>query len=88
STASALAKVCLDAVVQRDLPEDARASAFGRSETVLQLAWVLGGAIGVLAPHDTFRTGFVIVTGVVAVFALQAALVRRGTSLVPGLGPR
>lgn len=88
STASALAKVCLDAVVQRDLPEHARASAFGRSETVLQLAWVLGGAIGVLAPHDTFRTGFVIVTGVVAVFALQAALVRRGTSLVPGLGPR
>ncbi|ANY07229.1 MFS transporter [Pseudonocardia sp. HH130630-07] len=88
STASALAKVCLDAVVQRDLPEHARASAFGRSETVLQLAWVLGGAIGVLAPHDTFRTGFVVVAAVVAVFALQTALIRRGGTLVPGLGVR
>lgn len=88
STASALAKVCLDAVVQRDLPEHARASAFGRSETVLQLAWVLGGAIGVLAPHDTFRTGFVIVAGVVALFGVQAGAIRRGATLVPGLGPR
>lgn len=88
STASALAKVSLDAVVQRDLPEHARASAFGRSETVLQLAWVLGGAIGVLAPHDTFRTGFVIVACVVAVFALQAVALRRGATLLPGLGSR
>ncbi|MEQ3550367.1 MFS transporter [Pseudonocardia nematodicida] len=88
STASALAKVCLDAVIQRDLPEHARASAFGRSETVLQLAWVLGGAIGVLAPHDTFRIGFGIVAGVVALFALQAETVRRGGTLVPRLGPR
>ena len=52
--ASALAKVSLDAVIQRDLPEESRASAFGRSETVLQLAWVTGGALGVLLPHDTF----------------------------------
>ncbi|GEC23558.1 MFS transporter [Pseudonocardia saturnea] len=88
STASALAKVCLDAVIQRDLPEHARASAFGRSETVLQLAWVLGGAIGVLAPHDTFRTGFLIAAGVIAVFALQSVMVRRGGTLVPGLGAR
>jgi MFS family permease len=88
SSASALAKVCLDAVIQRDLPEHARASAFGRSETVLQTAWVLGGAIGVLAPHDTFRTGFLIVAGVVAVFGLQTALIRRGGTLVPGLGVR
>lgn len=88
STASALAKVSLDAVVQRDLPEHARASAFGRSETVLQMAWVLGGAIGVLAPHDTFRTGFVIVAVVVGAFALQAAAIRRGGTLVPGLGAR
>ncbi|MFP5019630.1 MFS transporter [Pseudonocardia phyllosphaerae] len=88
SSASALAKVCLDAVVQRDLPEHARASAFGRSETVLQLAWVLGGAIGVLAPHDSFRTGFVIVAVVVGLFAAQATALRQGVTLVPGLGVR
>jgi MFS family permease len=75
ATCSALAKVCLDAVVQRDLPERSRASAFGRSETVLQLAWVSGGTLGVLLPHDTFRLGFGIVAGVVALVGLRAALV-------------
>ena len=61
AAASALAKVSLDAVIQRDLPEESRASAFGRSETVLQLAWVTGGALGVLLPHDTFWIGFTVV---------------------------
>ena len=88
STASAMAKVCLDAVIQRDLPEHARASAFGRSETWLQLAWVLGGALGVLLPHSTFWIGFAVVAGVVALFGTQAAAVLRGGTLVPGLGVR
>ena len=57
ATASALAKVCLDAVIQRDLPEESRASAFGRSETVLQLSWVFGGALGVLLPHENYWLG-------------------------------
>ena len=48
SGASAIAKASLDASLQDDLPERSRASAFGRSESVLQLAWVAGGAIGVL----------------------------------------
>ncbi|RZT88578.1 putative MFS family arabinose efflux permease [Pseudonocardia sediminis] len=88
STASAMAKVCLDAVIQRDLPEHARASAFGRSETVLQLAWVLGGALGVLLPHSTYWIGFAVVAGVIAVVGLQAAMINRGATLVPGLGIR
>lgn len=40
--ANSLGKLCLDAIIQRDMPDTLRASAFGRSETVLQLAWVLG----------------------------------------------
>ncbi|WP_338051425.1 MFS transporter [Pseudonocardia acidicola] len=88
ATASALAKVCLDAVIQRDLPEESRASAFGRSETVLQLAWVFGGALGVLVPHSTFWIGFAIVAAVVALAGTQTALISRGRSLVPGLGVR
>ena len=32
----------LDASLQDDLPEESRASAFGRSESLLQLAWVAG----------------------------------------------
>jgi MFS family permease len=85
ATCSALAKVALDAVIQRDLPERSRASAFGRSETVLQLAWVFGGALGVLLPHDTYRLGFGVVTGVMAVVGVQAALVARGHTLLPPL---
>jgi MFS family permease len=88
AAASALAKVCLDAVIQRDLPEESRASAFGRSETVLALAWVFGGAIGVLLPHDTFWLGFAVIAGVIALAGVQSALVARGRSLLPFIGHR
>ncbi|WP_405771260.1 MFS transporter [Streptomyces sp. NBC_01538] len=46
----ALAKLSLDALIQRDVPELVRSSAFARSETLLQVAWVLGGAIGIALP--------------------------------------
>ena len=48
---SALGKLALDALVQREVPDDVRSSAFARSETVLQLAWVIGGGIGIGLPH-------------------------------------
>ncbi len=47
---NALGKTALDAIIQREVPESLRASAFGRSETLLQLAWVFGGALGILLP--------------------------------------
>lgn len=46
----ALGKLSLDALIQRDVPEVVRTSAFARSETLLQMAWVLGGAIGIVLP--------------------------------------
>jgi MFS family permease len=85
AAASALAKVSLDAVIQRDLPEESRASAFGRSETVLQLAWVTGGALGVLLPHDTFWIGFTVVACVVALVGVQTVLLYHGRSIAPFL---
>ncbi|MFF3491368.1 MFS transporter [Streptomyces sp. NPDC002795] len=48
--AQALAKLSLDATIQRDVPEAVRTSAFARSETLLQMAWVVGGAIGIALP--------------------------------------
>ncbi len=48
--AQALAKLSLDALIQRDVPEQVRTSAFARSETLLQMAWVLGGALGIALP--------------------------------------
>lgn len=48
--AQALAKLSLDALIQRDVPELVRTSAFARSETILQMAWVIGGGIGMALP--------------------------------------
>ncbi|MGN9760832.1 MFS transporter [Streptomyces sp. SD31] len=48
--AQALAKLSLDALIQRDVPELVRTSAFARSETLLQVSWVLGGAVGIVLP--------------------------------------
>ena len=59
--ASAVAKASLDASLQDDLPEESRASAFGRSESLLQLAWVAGGATGVLVYTDLW-VGFTAIT--------------------------
>lgn len=47
---SQLAKLSLDALVQRDVGEMVRTSVFAWSETLLQLAWVLGGGLGIALP--------------------------------------
>nr|WP_202512161.1 MFS transporter [Streptomyces sp. SID3343] len=48
--AQALGKLSLDAMIQRDIPEEVRTSAFARTETALQVAWVIGGGIGISLP--------------------------------------
>lgn len=48
--AQALAKVSLDSTIQRDVHERVQASAFARSDTTLQLAWVIGGFVGIALP--------------------------------------
>ena len=50
-----LAKFCLDATIQRDVPTGVQASAFARSDTTLQLAWVIGGFVGIALPLDPPR---------------------------------
>jgi hypothetical protein len=85
SGSSAIAKASLDASLQGDLPEESRASAFGRSESVLQLAWVLGGAIGVLV-YTELWVGFTAITALLIPGLAQTVLSYRGHSLVPGFG--
>ncbi len=85
SAASAIAKASLDASLQDDLPEASRASAFGRSESVLQLAWVTGGATGVLIYTD-LTVGFTTITAVLILGLAQTIVSYRGESLIPGLG--
>jgi MFS family permease len=45
-----LGKLSLDALIQREVPELVRTSVFARSETLLQLSWVVGGFLGVFMP--------------------------------------
>lgn len=85
SGASAIAKASLDASLQDDLPEESRASAFGRSESVLQLAWVLGGAIGVLV-YTELWVGFTAITALLIPLLAQTIVSFRGNSLIPGFG--
>jgi hypothetical protein len=85
SGASAIAKASLDASLQDDLPEESRASGFGRSESTLQLAWVLGGALGVLV-YTELWVGFTAVSAILILGLAQTVVSFRGNSLIPGLG--
>ena len=83
--ATAIAKASLDASLQDDLPEQSRASAFGRSESVLQLAWVLGGALGVLV-YTELWVGFTAISSLLILGLAQTVMSHRGASLIPGFG--
>jgi hypothetical protein len=48
--AQSFGKLSLDALIQREIPDHTRASAFARSETLLQLSWVAGGFVGIALP--------------------------------------
>jgi MFS family permease len=71
--AQAVGKLGLDALVQREVPESVRASAFARSETVLQLAWVLGGGLGIVLPGPG-ALGLAVAAGGLTVGLVVAAL--------------
>ncbi|WP_371522713.1 MFS transporter [Kitasatospora sp. NBC_01300] len=67
--AASLGKLSLDALIQRDVPEAVRTSAFARSETLLQLSWVAGGAAGILLPLNGVL-GLSVAAGVVGLMLL------------------
>lgn len=57
-----LGKLSLDALIQREVPEQVRTSVFARAETLLQLSWVVGGFIGVFMPQIA-KLGLFVVAG-------------------------
>lgn len=79
--ANALGKLCLDAIIQREVAGSLRASAFARSETLLQLAWVGGGGLGIALPSNG-PLGFGVAAGLLVV-AFALTLVGRRRSLRP-----
>lgn len=95
STASSLAKVSLDSVIQNHLPEASRASGFGKSESVLQLGWVFGGVVGLLlggvwtfGHANVYAIGFGTITLILLVGLAQSWLVRSGKTMLPKLSGR
>jgi hypothetical protein len=83
--AQSLAKLALDSTIQRDVPERMRSSAFARSDTTLQLAWVIGGFVGIALPLIP-RLGLGVAAGVLAAWAAVVLLgrgSRRANRVVP-----
>ncbi len=74
--AGSMSKLGLDAVIQRDVAEDTRNSAFARSETALQLSWVAGGAVGLLPMPGWLGFSFGAAFIALALFAESASLRR------------
>jgi MFS family permease len=84
---NAVSKISLDSLIQHSVVETLRSSAFARSETFLQLAWVLGAAFGVglsMFEATSESAGFwftALVLGAVAVLtALRSRAVARAES--------
>ena len=64
--AQQLGKLAMDAQIQRDVPERVRTSAFARTETAVQLAWVLGGGLGIALPLNPVLGFTVVAAGLLA----------------------
>lgn len=71
-----LAKLGLDALIQRDVPEATRSRVFSWTETVLQACWVVGGVLGILVPLEP-ALGFGVISAVVVGTCALAARSRR-----------
>jgi MFS family permease len=85
--AQAMGKLSLDATIQRDVPESYRTSAFARSETLLQLSWVIGGFTGIAIPLEIGgnvvpRLGLGVLAGLVVAWT-ALVLVRRRQAPAP-----
>jgi MFS family permease len=81
-----LAKLCFDALVQRDVPERVRTSVFGWSETMLQMLWVVGGGLGIVLPLEP-HIGFSVCAAALVWTIAMAARQRRRAQLEPRQAP-
>ncbi|BBH65768.1 hypothetical protein ACTI_24530 [Actinoplanes sp. OR16] len=68
---SGIAKLAVDASIQERVPEPQRATAFAHSETVLMLAWVAGGGLGIIPLPG--RWGIALAAGLAVLAAARAA---------------
>jgi MFS family permease len=79
---SQLGKLSSDALIQRDVAESVRTSVFAWSETALQVAWVVGGALGIALPLQP-PLGFGVVAAVLVALLTQAVRIHLRGSVLP-----
>ena len=58
--------------MQREVPENVRTSVFAWSETMLQILWVIGGALGIMLPLNPY-VGFAVCAVALVWTVLMAA---------------
>jgi hypothetical protein len=75
--AQSLGKLSLDAIIQREVEESVRTSAFARSETFLQLSWVLGGILGIGLPLDGSVGLGIAAAGLITMLVVTARTMRQ-----------
>jgi MFS family permease len=76
--AQTLVKASLDSIMQREVPEEKRSSAFSFSETIHQLALVIGGLIGIaLSLTNSGLTGLTVAAVGLALALCTLLLSRR-----------
>jgi hypothetical protein len=71
AVSASLSKFALDAALQQHIAARSLSSAFSRSETALQLAWVVGGALALVLP-TTAVAGFGVAASLPALSVLLA----------------
>lgn len=83
-----LAKLALDSIVQREVPEEIRSSTLAASETIHQLAWVAGGLAGLaMSITDSGVAGLAVAAAGLAVTAALLVASRRRRILAARTAP-
>jgi hypothetical protein len=73
-----LAKLALDSIVQREIPEEIRSSTLAASETIHQLAWVVGGLAGLaISITNSGVAGLAVAAAGLAATTVALILARR-----------
>jgi lipoprotein signal peptidase len=75
--ATALGKLALDSIVQREIGEEIRSSAFAVSETLHQLSWVAGGLAGVAMSFTNSGTAGLSIAAAGVGLSLLVLILRR-----------
>jgi MFS family permease len=80
----ALVKLALDSIVQREIGEEMRSSTFAASETLHQLAWVVGGLGGLLMSLTNSGVAGLAVAASGLAVALAVLMLRRRRRILDG----